>query len=162
MQWDIRPLDGIGLLKLGMTPDEVGLLLNATAPISSSSLEDGGFLREVRGETMPICHYKDGRLFLVDTHVFVPNVTIYGEEVYAANPLKLLQLLEKQNGGAEKYYNFVVFDQIGINTQDFYSPKEDRFFEDDGFSQDDRGIAVYQPGPDTKMDGSTPISFKRR
>ena len=54
VDWTIRPLDGIGPLRFGMTPAEVGRVLDAVAPISGSSLEDGG-LREVRGLHAPIC-----------------------------------------------------------------------------------------------------------
>ena len=161
MDWAIRPLDGIGPLRFGMTPAEVGRVLDAVAPISGSSLEDGG-LREVRGLHTPICHYKAGKLFHVDTHVHVPNVTIFGQDVYSSDPLQLLQLLEEQSGGAQHWHEFISFDRIGIITSCFYSIKEAKLFGgEDYLMQDDRGIAVYQPGPDTFVDGMnmTPISF---
>lgn len=162
MNWDMRPLDGIGPLRFGMTPQEVGAVLNAIEPVSSSSVEDGGFVRELRGVYMPISHYRNGKLFLVDTHVGVPRVTIYNEDVYSMNSRRLLQLLEEKNGGAELDYGFVVFDRIGINTGSFYDVKSGGFYEPGASVQDDRGIAIYQPSPDTKIAGLTPFSFVDR
>lgn len=162
MNWDMRPLNGVGPLRFGMTPKEVGAVLDSTGAVSASVLEEGGFTREVRGPHLPICQYKNGKLFMVDTHVGVPQVNIYGEDVYSVDPQHLLQLLERQNGGAKAWYGFIVFNRIGVNTESFYSTKNKAFFQLDQDKQDDRGIALYQPSPDTEMPDMTAISFLLR
>ena len=111
---------------------------------------------------MPICQYEDGRLFLVDTHAYVPDVTLYGVNVYTSDARELMRMLEERNGGANHWYEIVVFDKIGVNASVFYSIKEDSFFSADDDVQDDRGLAIYQVGADADTANLPAISFLDR
>ena len=153
--WDIRFLDGVGPLMFGMTRAQVATVLDASFPLTGSSDEGESFLREVRGLHTPICHYKHGELFLIDTHPEVSSVTLDGHLIYEMDPQRLLRDLERRNGGVEAWCGFVVFNTIGVNTEGFYDIRSSRYY--DSGDRDSLGFGVYWPDAETRAQATTAL-----
>ncbi|MFA5539382.1 MAG: hypothetical protein WCZ72_03685 [Gemmobacter sp.] len=159
MEWDIRPYDGLGPLRLGMSPAEVAALPEMGAPEAVDTAFDGSVV-EFRGLFRPACNFAGGRLVVIDTGWRVQGVRFGGAELYRLDPAEAMRLLERAAGGASLDMGTVFFMAIGVNASGFWLEQERRFRDPVRDGQDDRGIAVFARGVfDEFLPEHQPVSF---
>lgn len=147
--WPIRPREGLGSLRFGMSRAEVAALPGAGAALRVLQ----GFnssVAESRGADWPVCVFAGDALSGIDVTRRVPGVALDGLPVYGAAPAKVLAALiaaERQAGvqGALLLDDTLHFPALGIASTGFWLPEAGRPFRP-GEDEDLRGLALSPPG----------------
>ena len=162
MSWDIRPYDGIGPLKFGMSPRQVAQILDPFHRVTAVHPVFDGSKNEFRSMDLPVCNYKSDKLHAIDTTPRVSEVCFDDIDLYMTDSRRVMLDLDRANGGARTDLGMVLFDKLGINTSGFFLTDEDRFFRIGADERDGRGIGVFQRGAfDAMLPGFKAISFSK-
>ncbi len=140
--WNIQPLVGLGRLKFGLKQSDVAQLDNL-GPVTATHPVIDGSVNEFRTIDVPVCNYTDGILTAIDTNWRVPEVTFEGIDVYKTEPLVILQLLEKKNGGALAGLGSILFLNLGINVGGFYDEETGKVADLNIEASDNRGVGLF-------------------
>lgn len=160
MDWTIRPREGMGPLRFGMTPAQVTTALGGVEPARTDPSWDGKAISEFRALDLPTCGYTAGLLTSIGVGPQTNGVNLSGLDVFANPPLQVLQALERANGGAIVGLGSVVFPTLQISTTNFYDEDTGKVIDPQPGRQDDRTLLLTR---DDDQDGLAahfrPVSF---
>lgn len=164
MRWEIKPFVGLGPIRFGMTPQEVGGFDNVIGTVRKTYSGYDGSWNERRAISMPNFGYVNNQLIFIGTAWPMKDVFWNGLEVYQSDPKSVLQALERANCGAKIIFGVVTFDHLGIEVSGFYLEKENKFYDPASGEQDDRGLSIlernkYNDSASKHAEHLRPISF---
>lgn len=111
MIWEIKPFEGVGPIRFGMSASEVEAVIGP--PDSRRKGDD----TEYRGDRAPIVSYDDGKVTEIECYYDIEGgVTLDGLDLFGRIGLEVMRELERRNGGALESVGMVLFEDLGITT----------------------------------------------
>lgn len=114
MEWEIRPFEGMGPTKFGMTKSDVAAVLGEIQR-TRRGLRPNTF-SEYRSADAPIIKYIDDQVTEIEAFYGVNNVKIREISFFDQRGISVLRSLERLNNEALISHGIVLFKNIGITT----------------------------------------------
>ncbi|TCP62875.1 hypothetical protein EV663_101135 [Rhodovulum bhavnagarense] len=147
MIWPIAPNRGLGPLLLGMSPENVARLSGMGRAEHVYRGRDGRMM-EYRGLDAPICDYRDGRLCRIVAGRKVRDVQFSGVDLFAAETLTVLRLLETRLGPVTLCAEQLFFGEANLCLAGFYDAHDHQCFDPATEYHDERSVVLFAPGED--------------
>ena len=133
-EFNIRPYEGAGKLLLGMTPEDVNLILG---PPKYSDKDDTNEITESRRDSglKTIYSAKGHQLVEIGFGPNMSNLTFKDIPVFVGRPLKVYKDFLKEDNEPYESVGFIVLFKIGVTLTGFHDN-----------SPDDRAVTLFQKG----------------
>ncbi|TBN12839.1 hypothetical protein EYC79_11525 [Agrobacterium cavarae] len=115
MTLEIYPGEGLGNLKFGMGISEV---LRALGQEKDRTVRDD--VTELYFDNYLNVAFRDGILFQIGATRYSTGIMYKNIDIFSAEPLSVLRMIEADAGGAFEMYGFIVFLPLGLSLTGFH------------------------------------------
>ncbi|KIQ05564.1 hypothetical protein RU07_01655 [Agrobacterium tumefaciens] len=115
MTLEIHPGQGLGNLKFGMTISEVKAFIDQE---EHRSVRDD--VTEIYFENYLNLAFCNDALYRIGATRYSSGITFKGIDIFAAEPLSVLKVMEAEDGEAFENYGFIVFLKLGVSLTGFH------------------------------------------
>lgn len=115
---EVKPLIGLGDIRLGSIPSEVNICMGEPIAISKMD-EKRNWLRFIYKNSI-FCNVIDNLVYSICAGRRAKNIIYKNLDVFASDPFEVLRVFERDAGHAFEGTGSVVFPSIGIGTTGFH------------------------------------------
>ena len=133
-QFDIKPYEGAGKIRFGMSPEDVNISLG---PPDDTDINMFNEIKESRqdGGLNTVYSQKDRRLVEIGFSPNILGLTFKDTPVFVGRPLKVYKDFLKEDNEPYESVGFIVLFKIGVTLTGFHDN-----------SPDDRAVTLFQKG----------------
>lgn len=133
-QFDIKPYEGAGKIRFGMSPEDVNISLG---PPEDTDINMFNEIKESRqdGGLNTVYSQKDRRLVEIGFSPNILGLTFKDTPVFVGRPLKVYKDFLKEDNEPYESVGFIVLFKIGVTLTGFHDN-----------SPDDRAVTLFQKG----------------